>query len=140
AETLAKFPHPVLGLFPVCGEALRLPQLELVALADEGHPVADPGMRLDAVRQDDAPVLIELEDLALADQRRRQIFVVFRKGLEQAETLADLVAQPVAAGIHRLPVERRTAIKALEAVAHQDGAERCRDGDASLGVESVREG
>jgi hypothetical protein len=44
SQAFAQVAQPVLGLFPVGCETLRLPDLKLVALADEGDPVGDPGM------------------------------------------------------------------------------------------------
>src|SRR3970040_1176391 len=75
-QTLPDVAQPGFGLLPVRDEAVWLPDLELVALADEGDPVDDTGMGLDGVRQDHAAVLIDPEDLALADEGGRQVFVV----------------------------------------------------------------
>ena len=137
AERAPEVAEPVLGLFPVLGEALGLPDLELVALADEGDPLAESGVVLDRVGEDDAALGVELEDLALADQRRRQELVVLGEGLEIGEVAADRLPETVAAGIDRLAVQRRAAIDAVESVHRQHGAILRRDRDAPLGVDLV---
>ena len=58
-------------------------------------------------------------------------------GSKLARLLADRLAEAVAAGIDRLPVERRAAIEAVEPVHRQHGAELRRDRHPPLGVEPV---
>ena len=48
-------------------EALRLPDLELVSLPDEGDGVADAGMRLQRLAQHDPPFRIDLRGLAVEE-------------------------------------------------------------------------
>ena len=140
SKRLPQVAQPVLGLFPVGGEALRLPDLELVALADEGHPVADPRMVADRLGQDHASLPIAFEDLALADQRRRQILVILRERLEIGEARPDRVAKMVAARVDRLTVEGRAAVDPVEPVHRQHRPERRGNRNPPLGVEPICEG
>ena len=64
------------------GEALRLPDLELEALADEDRRVGDSGIGAELFRQHDAAVRIDLQDAALAVEGRGEALVVLREGLE----------------------------------------------------------
>src|SRR5207302_227706 len=84
-------------LFPVGDEAIRLPDLKFVALPHERDAVGDAGVGLERLAQADPAVLVHFQDLALADQCRRQVLVVFRKRLEVLEAGADRGPQPISA-------------------------------------------
>ena len=140
AQRPSQVAQPVLGLFPVGSEALRLPDLELVALADEGHPVADPGMLADGVGEDHPPLAVVFEDLAFADQGRRQIFVILREGLEIGEARPDDVAKAISPGVDRLAVQGRAAVDSVETVHRQHRPERRGYRHPPLGVEPICEG
>ena len=139
-EPLPDIAQPVLGLFPVGDETVRLPKLKLVALANEGDPVGNAGVGLQRLGQNHAAVLIDLQDLALADQRGREVLVVLRERLEVLQDRTDRGPELVAAGVDRLSVERRAAIEAVEPIHRQDRAERRRNRNPPLGIEPVGEG
>jgi len=124
---------------------LRMPlpfalnHINLWAVADEDDGVDDAGVGLDRLRHRHAPLPVDFQDLARAEQSRRQVVVLGGERPQALEALLDLAEEQVAAGIHRLEMRRGIAVQALEPVTGQHGAERRGDGDPPLRVEPHRE-
>ena len=135
----AQAPDPLPRLLEMGLEPRRLPDLELVALADEHRLVAEPQRRLQPLLEKDPALRIEAQDLARAQKRRREGVAGLRIGRHRLKQRVDLGDQRVAAAIERRRVERRIGEDALEAVLRQHLAKRRRNRNPPLGVEAVGE-
>src|SRR5688572_4541929 len=104
-----------------------LPDLKLLAEADESDVTGDAGMFPEAIRENSAAILIDSEDLARAKQRGRKLITLVGVWREVLDKAVDLVNQTLASRVERGRIERWIAIDAFKAVFGEDGAERCRD-------------
>src|SRR5262245_66614139 len=74
------------GLREFRAEASGLPDLKLVAEAGEGDLVLDAGMALERIGEDRPPLAVDLQHLAGAVERRRELLGLLRIGLETPNT------------------------------------------------------
>src|SRR5262245_44675105 len=126
------------GLRELRAETTRLPDLKLVTEAGEGDLVLDVGMGLQRLGEDRPPLAIDLQHLARAVERRRELLALLRIGRKARDQRLDLLEQRVAAGIERRTVERRVAVEAVEAVAREHCTKGRRNRHTSLGIEAQR--
>jgi hypothetical protein len=84
-------------------------------------------------------VLIDGENFAGAIKRHGEVIAFVGKRLDPVKQRVDLVDQLLAAGVQRGVVERRITVDSVEPVLGEHGAERCRNGNPSLGVDLVGE-
>ena len=120
-------------------EALRLPDLELVALADEDRPRRRSRHASSAARRATRAVGVDLQNFAGRHRApSRELFVLLRIGREARNQRRRSPPAARCRRIDRRPVERRIAIEPLEPVARQHRPERRRDRYPSLRVEPQR--
>ena len=103
--------------------------------AGTGDLVLDAGVSFERLGEDRSPLAVDLQDLARAVKRRRELLALFGIGWKARDQRLDLPEQRIAARVERGAVERRIAIEALETVAREHRAKRRRDRDPALGVE-----
>ena len=96
---------------------------KFVTEADKRHRAANAGMRFQRVRQYDTPLAVELECLAGAVERERELLALFRVRRKPPDQRFDLRQQTIATRVERMPIQCRVAVQAFETVAHQNGAE-----------------
>ncbi len=117
----------------------RFPNLKLVALSDETHLRSNARIGLDRLGEGHAPLRVEFQNLARAEQGRREKIALLRIGRMPRQELIDLPQQGMTAAIDRLRIERRMDEEPVEAVARQDRPKAGRDRHPALGVEPIGE-
>src|SRR5262245_15300354 len=100
-------------------ETCRLPDLKLVTLTDESDRVGNLGVCQKPVGENDAALWIELEHLAGAKQRCREMIALLRVGRERLKQAVDLAEKGIAARVERRGVEGRMHVKTIEPISHQ---------------------
>jgi hypothetical protein len=103
------------GCLPALGEALRAPELELVAKADKSDLGGDTGVDAKRLRKDDASVPVDGEDLDVAVKRDRQFVPLVRIVRQACEKPVDLLRKSLAASIESRSIERGVAVDACSA-------------------------
>ena len=92
-------------------------------------------MQLEVFGEDRPAFCIELEHFARAIERRRKLLPLLGIGRKPRNKRFDLFEERIAARIEGSPVEGRITIKALEAIAGENGPERRRNRNPALCVE-----
>src|SRR5690606_5115540 len=140
AEKLPVLVHLAAGPLPALREALGLPHLKLVAQPDKSDLIGNTGVGAKRFRKDDAPILVDAEDLHVAVERDRELVPLVRILREMGEKIIDFLRKSLAARIERRRIERGVAIDSASiAVALEHGAKGCRNGNSSFCVDFVRE-
>ncbi len=106
-----------------------------MAEADESRIVGNAGMRLERIGEYDAALAVDLERLAGAVERQRELLAAVGIGREAGDQRLDIGKQRIASGIECRPIECRITIEPVEAVAPQHRAKRCRHRYAPFGVQ-----
>ena len=118
--------HLVAGPLPAFGETLRLPHLKLVAQADKRNLTGKSGVGAKRFRKDDAPVLVDAEDLLVAVESDRQLVPLILIIRETREEIIDFLRKSFATCIERRRIERGVAVDpAGIAVALENRAKGC---------------
>ena len=111
SQNLLQLPHLRARLLQMRTEALRLPDLELVTETHERHAVRDPGMSFHRLGQDHPPFRVDLQDLARAEQGRRELIPLVRIGRQGRQrtrrSRSGARCPPHPAPARRVPDERR---------------------------------
>src|SRR6185437_9172462 len=114
-----------------------LPDLKGAAESDEGRGFGDSGMFGKGLRQDDTPLAIEGELLAVGEDRGRQALAFLGKLVESVEPRAHLLDTVDAAALDRRGLERAEGDDAGEALAGEGGAKARGNGHPPLAVHLV---
>src|SRR5262249_41111116 len=126
------------GLREFGAKAVGLPDLKLVAETREGHGVGNSGMRLERLAQRHPALGVELEHLARAVERGRELLAFVRIRCKARDQGFDLRQKRVTTSIERWPAKRRITVDALVPIAGQHSPKRCRNRHPALGVETQR--
>ena len=97
---------------PRAVEAGGLPDLEFLAQADKSDFGADAGVGAKRLRQHDAAVAVEIENLDVAVERDRELVPLVRIVRQAPEKPVDFVRKSLAAGIECRSIERGVAVDA----------------------------
>src|SRR5262249_32984694 len=123
------------GLREFHAKTTRLPDLKLVTEAGTGDLVLDANVSFERLGEDRSPLAVDLQNLARAVKRRRELLALFGIGWKARDQRLHRPEKSIAARVERGAVERRKEREALKPFAREHRAKGRRDRDPPLGVE-----